>query len=94
LRSRDHLERVAGRLGDAVRAFFAGKRNGERFHLDDLEAFVGERMGGAPGSASRVMRALRARGVVAYRLVRRCESLYEVERGAVEVEPAQRELLT
>jgi hypothetical protein len=73
------LERVSERIGAAI-VGFCKARVGQRFHADDLRAHVEARCGKtAPGSADRILRNLRQRNVIAYRLVSRSGSLYEVE---------------
>jgi hypothetical protein len=75
------LARVEGKLGafilDWCRAHLVA---GEpRFHLAELAEDVECQFGGAPDSASRILRQLRARGHIAYRVVDRRASLYELE---------------
>jgi hypothetical protein len=76
-----HLARVEGKLGAFIlswcQAHLAG---GEpRFHLASLAEDVECQFGGAPDSASRILRQLRARGHIAYRVVDRRASLYEIQ---------------
>lgn len=72
----DERERVRGRIADAVIAFV--REHPGQFHMSGLLAFVASRMGRfvAPDSPSRILRALAADGVVAYRVVSRRHSLY------------------
>lgn len=75
----DHLERVSVRIGAAIVAFCKA-RVGKNFHADELRAWVALKCGqAAPASADRVLRDLRKRKVIAYRVVSRRESLYLVE---------------
>lgn len=76
------LERVAARIGDAILTFVRRLRAFETttFHADDLREFVMRAVGRtAPGSADRVLRDLRARGLVRYQVINRRESLYRLE---------------
>lgn len=71
----NELTRVCDRIGDAIIAFM---RSAEAFHADELRASVIATVGViAPGSADRVLRDLRQRGLVNYRVLNRRQSLYE-----------------
>lgn len=71
-----HLERVSSRIGAAVLEFC---REHKTFHAGELHRHVEVKTGvSAPASADRILRDLRQRGVVNYRVVSRRESLYEV----------------
>lgn len=75
----EHLERVSSRIGAAVVAFLRGLPAPGRFRADDLRKAVMLEAGlSAPASADRVLRDLRKRGVVSYRVLSRKESLYEL----------------
>lgn len=67
-------------LRELVVAFFHRRRSGERFYLNDLVGSVRMWRYVAPGSPERVMRDLRQKKVIDYRLVSRRYSLYEVRR--------------
>ena len=56
-----------------------GENRGD-FYGCDLAAYVLARCGGSPSSADRVLRALRAEGVIDVELVSRSASLYRVVR--------------
>jgi hypothetical protein len=72
------LERVSERIGAAI-VGFCKAHLGQRFHADELRAHVEKQCGKiAPGSADRILRNLRQRKVIGYRLVSRSGSLYEV----------------
>ncbi len=72
----EHLERVSSRIGQAIIDFC---RRNPKFHADDLRQHVILATGiTAPASADRVLRDLRQRKVIDYRVVSRKESLYEV----------------
>jgi hypothetical protein len=71
------LARVTGRIGESVMAF-CRSRVGQTFRAADLAAFVMADCGGAPASADRVMRHLRAQGFIDVQLVDRAGSLYAV----------------
>jgi len=73
------LERVSSRIGAAILEFCRG-RSGETFHADELRQHVWRCVGStAPGSADRILRDLRQRGLVRYVVVSRRDSLYRVE---------------
>ena len=59
---------------------FCRLHTGETFSGADLAAYVLARCGGSPSSADRVLRALRAEGVIDVELVSRSASLYRVVR--------------
>lgn len=48
------------------------------FRADDLRAYVVAQGGRAPGSPDRILRQLRSRGLVSYRVTDRAASMYEV----------------
>lgn len=71
------LARVSGRIADSVFRFC---QDNPRFHLQELEDHVAAAHGHVtPGSAGRILRDLRRKGWVAYRVVSRSQSLYEIE---------------
>ena len=71
-----HLDRVSSRIGAAVLEFC---RAHTTFHAGELHRHVETATGvSAPASADRILRDLRQRGAVSYRVVSRRESLYEV----------------
>lgn len=73
------LASTANRISGAIIAFC---RNHERaeFFADDLRNYVREQVGYcAPGSADRVLRDLRKRGLVMYRCIDRGNSRYTVD---------------
>lgn len=69
------LERVSGKIALAVLAFVQAHTT---FYGSELHNYVADRADVAPGSADRVLRALRREGRVNYRVVNRAKSLYEV----------------
>lgn len=75
----ENLERVSARIGGVIVEFFESRKPGDRFHMGTLADFVIEKVGGAPDSPSRIMRALRRERVIGYRVVSRKDSLYEIE---------------
>lgn len=82
----ENLERVSVRIAAAVKQFC---REHRRFHADDLRNYVTEATGiNAPASADRVLRDLRQKGQLNYRLLSRSESLYEVVADPVQLELA------
>lgn len=78
----ENLDRVRSRIRAAIENFFVHCiETGQRiFHADDLRRAVAHEIGGfvAPGSPDRVMRDLRQKGIIGYRVLSRSESLYEV----------------
>lgn len=73
----EQLSRVRSKIGKVVLEF-CQRRVGKSFHSQDLAEFVEERAGSAPASPDRVLRDLRRRGLVDYRVVSRAKSLYEI----------------
>jgi hypothetical protein len=71
------LARVTGRIAESV-LLFLRRRQGQTFRAADLAAFVMADCGGAPASADRVMRQLRAQGYIDVQVVDRAGSLYRV----------------
>lgn len=78
----ENLERVSSRIGAAIITFCGEHLRDEanpQFHAEDLREFVTRETGiSAPGSADRILRNLRQRGVIDYRVIDRRGSLYEV----------------
>jgi len=77
----EHLERVSARIAVAIVQFCIEKlqSSDHTFYAEELRKFVVREIGfTAPGSADRVLRDLRQRGVIAYRVLDRRASLYEV----------------
>ena len=73
-----HLERVADNIGALV-VEFCRERVGVMFYAVELRAYVTRVCPSiAPESPGRVLRELKARGVVRYELVSRAQSLYRV----------------
>jgi hypothetical protein len=87
---KQNLERVSAKISAVILGYFDGllKRSAvqnfcPQFHMDDLAAFVQVRMEGqginiAPDSTSRIMRNMRQRGLLNYKVISRGESLYQV----------------
>lgn len=79
-RNRPHLDRVGSRIGKAVMEFC---RTHPTFHAQELRDYVAAETGIiAPASADRVLRDLRQKGLIDYKIVNRRASLYEVLRVA------------
>lgn len=71
-----HLGRVRQRIGKSILEFCHERMT---FRADELRRFVEEKSGfTAPGTADRILRDLRKKGLVNYRVVNRRDSLYEV----------------
>lgn len=81
-----NLERVSARIGREIVLFLKARLklatvrpDGAEFRADELRTFVEAGVGKvAPGSADRILRALRQQGVIAYEVVSRSASLYRV----------------
>ena len=80
-RQRAQIMRVSERIGFYVLTFVRGRLAGQaQFRGADLVAYVKGRIGEtrvAPGSPDRIMRLLKQRGLLNYRVVSRRGSLYE-----------------
>ena len=73
---REHLDRVSSNLEAPILAFCRGRR---QFHMDELRQHIVARgIACAPDSPSRILRKLKAEGAIAYRVVNRRASLYEI----------------
>lgn len=70
-----NITRVSANIAPHICHFLESHLNQE-FHADDLRQYVSERTTIAPGSADRVLRDLRKRGVISYEVVSRSRSLY------------------
>lgn len=74
-----HLERVSSRISRAILEFLGARGIGSTFHADELRAFVAQKTGPvAPGSADRILRQLRQKGLASYSVLNRRESSYLV----------------
>ncbi len=73
------LARVSSKLEPLVLAFFASKKSGDEFHINELTRFVW-RINPliAADSPRRVMRELKMDGKLNYELISRSASLYKV----------------
>ena len=75
----ENLERVTSRIGAAIVAFCEKRQT--QFHVDDMRRYVEATVGKvAPGSPDRILRNLRSKRKINYRVVNRRQSLYEVVR--------------
>lgn len=76
-RQNENLQRVSARIGKAILAFYENDPNSE-FHADDLRDSVREQCGRvAPASSDRVLRDLRKKGEINYKVTNRRQSLYQ-----------------
>lgn len=73
-----NLNRVAGEIAPYVLAFCKAKGDGAKFHMSELTAYVRARAGIAPDSPGRILRDLRQKKQINYRVINRAESLYEL----------------
>jgi hypothetical protein len=72
----ENLERVTSCIERAIVEFC---RRYRRFHADQLHEWVSNTTGlSAPASSDRILRSLRQRGIIDYRILNRRRSLYEV----------------
>lgn len=77
LEQEENIDRVSSRIAWAIIEFC---QTHKRFHADELRKYVIAQTGiSAPGSADRILRDLRSRGIIRYHVVNRRESLYEVD---------------
>lgn len=79
----EHIERVSIRIGAAIIAFaqLHLRLGGDlgRFYIDELRAYVTEVVGiVAPASPDRILRDLRQRGRLNYKVIDRGASLYQI----------------
>lgn len=73
---KEHICRVTSAIGKAIMAF-CGEHN--NFHAEDLRGFIRNSCGStAPGSADRILRDLRKKRLLNYRVIDRRASLYQV----------------
>lgn len=77
---KSQLDRVAQNIEHLVLRFFSERilSGGTYFHLSDLSEYVAAETQVAPGSPDRIMRSLRRKGLLDYRVVNRGKSLYQV----------------
>ncbi len=75
-----NLARVSEKLEKHVVIFFALRKPGDTFYVSQLTKYVADKEPCAPDSPARVARDLRRRGVIAYSVLNRRQSLYQVER--------------
>ena len=73
-----HLRRVRERLEGLILEYAAGVGVGGQFHMEALTAYVQARVPVAPDSPGRILRQLRQRRRLAYRVISRKASLYEL----------------
>jgi len=78
-RQEEELNRVTARIARSIITFCKGLRGTKRFHAEDLRTFVGEEARVAPGSADRVLRGMRQKGLLDYEVVNRAQSLYRLK---------------
>jgi hypothetical protein len=83
----ENLERVNQRIGESVLEFHDSWGYDRPFHADDLRNFVIGHAQVAPASADRILRDLRQRGLLDYKIVNRRQSLYQFVRPDAELAP-------
>lgn len=74
-----NLERVSSSIAPIVLEFCRATASGGMFRMHELVAYVQARATVAPDSPSRILRDLAKRGQLAYRVVNRSQSLYQLE---------------
>lgn len=75
------VKRVRGKIHLAILGFFHRRRPGDVFTAPELHRVIREKHPSlAPDSPGRIMRLLRAEGLINYRVVSRKDSLYEILR--------------
>jgi ribosomal protein S25 len=74
---RQNIERVSTAISNLVVAFLRS-HIGKEFHVESLRQYVFSNVQGyvAPASPDRILRDLRQKGVIDYRVVNRRQSLY------------------
>jgi hypothetical protein len=70
-----HLQRVSDRIEKLVFSFCAKH---VEFHMQDLTDWVRAKIQIAPDSAGRILRAMKAKGLVDYEIINRRASLYRI----------------
>ena len=84
---REERARVRSRIGKLILEFCwelqarpSMSSHNDEFHMEELRRWVEERVGGkiAPDSPGRVLRELRRKGFINYRVVNRSRSLYQL----------------
>lgn len=73
-----NLKRCKSKLAPFVIAFFQNRGIGAQFHGGDLSRYVSACSPCAPSSPDRIMRDLAEDGVLAYEVINRRQSLYEI----------------
>ncbi len=86
---REERARVRSRIGSLIMEFC---RENYIFRMEDLTLYVQARMKVAPDSPGRILRELRRKGYLNYRVLSRRNSLYKMEKRPTEAERGQAEL--
>ena len=71
------LTRVSNKIKTLIIEFLLKVGEKNRFHMHDLQEYVSKNTSIAPDSPSRVLRDLKSKKVIKYRLISRANSLYE-----------------
>lgn len=74
----ENIGRVSEKIALAVLEFCRSVGHGGKFHMVDLQDFVGRQFSIAPDSPGRILRDLRKRKLLNYRVVSRSESEYQM----------------
>jgi hypothetical protein len=78
----ENLRRVTARIGGTILKWWRERiqYGWLDFHVEELREYVTQSVGEvAPGSPDRVMRDLRQKGVIHYKVLARAESLYQIQ---------------
>ena len=71
------LTRVSNKIKTLIIEFLLKVGEKNRFHMQDLQEYVSKNTSIAPDSPSRVLRDLKSKKFIKYRLISRANSLYE-----------------
>jgi hypothetical protein len=76
---KENLDRVTAKIGALILVFYKDHGTGYQFHSEELRDFIIAKVGIiAPGSPDRIMRNLRQKHWLDYRVLSRRDSLYEI----------------
>lgn len=73
-----NLSRVNIKVAHLVTAFIRGRGVGSHFHMEDLTKYVTDQETVAPDSPGRILRDLRSKGKLDYKVISRSQSLYQI----------------
>ena len=74
---KENLTRVSRKIAGVITAFYDIDRS-RQFHMQDLQQYVKMKIPDtSPDSPSRILRDLRKKGVLDYKVIKRKDSLYQ-----------------